>query len=260
MFSVSACMTRINQILNNPAIMYRDVSHFFDQAISELNTSLRIQIPIVSEMLKAKGVNYLALDNKVIYKAPLTNFSIAADDNTKNVYWDTDEHAFRISATGSTYSTVYGVDVSGSYSNPAVYRAIHVTDSVNYWAEVPTSPEATVDLNAYLPDDWIIMFLIPYVCFNVAVRDGTDGELYREQYVQGFQQLQTSYAVPNTVILKDVAGTPAYTEIVKNNLNDLVKEVPVRAITENMMLKNATQAVFGGMNDRGGWWKGGWVY
>ena len=71
---------------------------------------------------------------------------------------------------------------------------------------------------------------------------------------QGFQQLQTSYNVPNTVQLSTVAHLPAYRKLVEDNLDNLRKEVPTRAIYQNMMVRNGISVVRAtALFDTGGW-------
>jgi hypothetical protein len=121
------------------------------------------------------------------------------------------------------------------------------------WTPVVENRLNDFDLAMYLPTDWIVLFLIPYVCFKTAVRDGSSGSLYNEEYVQGFQQLQTSYNVPNFVELSKVAHLPAYTAMVKANLNNLNKRIPTRAVYDSMKIGNAIFPEYEYTTTRGGW-------
>jgi hypothetical protein len=110
-----------------------------------------------------------------------------------------------------------------------------------------------VDLCEYMPLDWWILFVIPYVCFKFAVRNGDDGALYSTEFSEGLQQLQTCYDVPNFVVLSEVAGDPVYTEIVQANLDTLSVKIPTKAIKNSMRIGNAIAPVFGNLYDVGGW-------
>jgi hypothetical protein len=51
-----------------------------------------------------------------------------------------------------------------------------------------------------------------------------------------------------------VAHLPAYKSIVEENINDLRKEVPTRAIYQDMMVKNSIKVIPSvGIFDNGGW-------
>ena len=262
MFKFFDCITRINQILNYPSFSYSDVSHFFDQAISELNTSFRIRIPLVSQMIDENRIDVYNIPNIIILTSPPGNISSVPNAtgfvDIYSVYYNTsDGKLYRYSNATQTWD---GFDeIYGIYANPAtgistIYRTMFLAGvgSASWYVVDPTSLE-DFNLNIYLPTDWIILFLIPYVCFKAAVRDGAEGSLYNEEFVQGMQQLQTSYDIPNFVRLKDVAHLPAYTQIVKDNLDKLDVVMPTRAIYDFMKIGNAIMPAYGGMYDTGGW-------
>ena len=264
MFTLSDCIIRINQTLNYPSVAYTDISHFFDQAISELNTSFRIGLPLVSAMVAENSFNISEIPNVVLLKElpvqsaveiPAVSDSSEFTDVSKVYYKTTDGLFYKYSSTDEvwkSYDEIYGVyiDVSGR----TVFQTVPVyASNIAVWAVIDEKRLNDFDLTIYLPEDWIILFLIPYVCFKTAVRDGGDGGLYSDEFTQGFQQLQTSYDVPNFVELSTVAHLPAYTSIVKNNIAALNMKIPTRAVFSSMKTGNAIMPNYGGFNSRGGW-------
>lgn len=266
-FTLSDCIQRINQILNYPSVAYEDISHFFDHAIAELNTILRTAIPSVSEMVLNNTIDTSLQQNTVLLNARPNNTNTIphtdsvpteapAEGEPEQLYYTSDasmiNRAFYV-WTGSewrAHESLYGVVFEDAkkytyLSTPIGLRA--------YWVEIPNTHRIEFDLCDYMTIDWWTLFVIPYVCFKFAVRNGDGGELYQTEFTQGLQQLQTCYDVPNFVRLSDVAGVPAYTELVKQNLNNLSVCVPTRAVTDRMRVGNAIQAVFGNMFDAGGW-------
>jgi hypothetical protein len=149
------------------------------------------------------------------------------------------------------FDNLYGIYVDGGKVN--AYLAVPINTSLATWTPVPINDVKAFDLTEYLPMSWWTLFIIPYVCFKFSVRNGDSGELFVDEFTQGFQQLQSSYNVPNTVCVKDVAGRPAYSKIVEEHLNNLLAHVPTRAIFDNMRVGNGIQSVFGGFYETGGW-------
>lgn len=264
MFTLSDCITRINQILNYPSVTYTDISHFFDQAISELNTTFKIGLPLVSDMISENKFNVSEIPNVTLLNdiptGSTAEISAVADssaftDTSKIYYKTTDGQFYKYNSVNDSwvgYNEVYGVYVSAS--GRALYQTVPMYGTaLAFWSIVDEKRLNDFDLTIYLPEDWIILFLIPYVCFKTAVRDGSDGGLYSDEFTQGFQQLQTSYDVPNFVELSKVAHLPAYTSIVKNNIAALNIKVPTRAVLNSMKTGNAIMPEYGGFNSRGGW-------
>ena len=264
MFTLSDCITRINQILNYPSITYTDISHFFDQAISELNTSLKIGLPLVSQMVDENRINVQTLPNVTLLKTQPSGSAGEIPSGDETTFTDFDKIYYH-TTTGKvckydsilqkwvSYDKVYGI-----YINEYNDRILYVTTTLPVsgfaiWTPVVEDRMNDFDLKTYLPMDWIVLFLIPYVCFKTAVRDGSNGALYNEEYVQGFQQLQNSYDIPNFVDLVKVAHLPAYRPLVKENITALNKKVPTRAIYDSMKIGNAIMPEYGGFNARGGW-------
>jgi hypothetical protein len=260
-------MKRINQILNYPSVAYEDISHFFDHAIAELNTILKVAIPSVSEMISNNTLDTSLQENTVLLTAvptgansiPAVNVVPTTYPATKVVegvtsevvsdyvyYTSTDsafDRAFYVwnGFTWNHHANLYGVVFDGTSKRTYVTVAV---GSKAWWTETPVQRTLDFDLCEYLTMDWWTLFIVPYVCFKFAVRNGDGGELYQAEFTQGLQQLQTSYDVPNFVTLQEVAGNPIYTEIVKNNLANLNQKTPVRAITDHMRVGNAIGAVF----------------
>lgn len=262
-FTISDCVSRINQALNYPSISYEDVSHFFDQAISELNTSLRISLPTITEMRLEHTFKVSERPNTVILKTdPNADIDVVNTEPTsaiegKNIVYYVNEKYSKFSwgfyiwngTAWDFHKRAYAVTPGGS----CAYEAIPV-DTYAVWREIPYETVSEFSLTEYLPTDWIILFLIPYVCFKFAVRNGDNGALFSDEFTQGFQQLQTSYNVPNTVVLSTVAHKEAYRKIVKDNLSNLNIKVPTRAVFDSMKIPNGVRVVHGeGFFDSGGW-------
>lgn len=255
-FTITDCVSRINQALNYPALSYEDVSHFFDQAIAELNTSLRIALPTVTEMRLENTFKLSEAPNTVVISSETATAYIPTSEAaaTDGVYYKNTgtvlERCFYIYKDG-TWNPVDSVNAITEDGRG--FTAIAV-DEYAVWREIPVETVKEFSLTNYLTTDWIILFLIPYVCFKFAVRNGDNGALFSDEFTQGFQQLQTSYNVPNEVTLSTVAHLPAYKELVKENINDLRKKVFTRAITSDMRVTNAIKVVYGeNLFDKGGW-------
>lgn len=248
-FTLSECMQRINQALNYPSIDYTDVSHYFDTAIMELNTTLHISLPSVSEMIKIFKQKVSKNITKVrITSDPKANADIPVDDTTAKYYWDSENNVYHIGT--KTYKELHGVFVRNGIVEE--YESLRYGNDP-FWVQASyMDPEAT-DLATYLPEEWIILWLIPYVCFKYACRDGGNGNVFAQELQEGFQQLQESFDIPETVNLASVAGNEAYTDLVEANLTDLNKLVRTRAITDNMKHDRAVNATYGSMYNRGGW-------
>jgi len=267
--TINEVIQRINQVLNYPSVSYEDVYHFFDHALAELNTILKTAIPSVSSMLTEYKHRTTANGSTVILSGTPSN---AASDPTTVPCFDsapTEAPTNGINYacardTGTFY--VYNVSTNSWNSvqalygtNPVVipvvtYKAYYDSNTTSaVWVMLTSEYADELDLCEYMTEDWWTLFVIPYVCFKFAVRDGDDGALYSTEFTQGLQQLQTSYDVPNSVVLSTVADLPAYREIVLENIDKLDCKVITRAITDRMRVGNAVPAIFGNMYDTGGW-------
>lgn len=264
-FTLYDCVARINQALNYPSVAYEDIYHFFDHAIAELNTSLRIALPSVSEMKSENTFDITKHPSTVLLTSrpsdtnpidTVTSVPTEKDSAKTYVYYYNDKDLstnafYKWNGTRwDKFSTLYGIIPS----EEAAYVAVAVGNSA-YWRLFNDGYDYVTefDLCDYLPMDWWVLFIIPYVCYKYTVRDGDTGEIFSDEYVQGFQQLQTSYNVPNTVKLINVAGRNAYKNIVTENAENLCIQVPTRAIYADMRSGNITRPVYGGFYERGGW-------
>lgn len=258
----------INQALNYPSLAYTDISLYFEMAIVELNTTLHTSIPKVTTMLKEfeQKMSKESLSRVRITYAPETeDWRIPAYEtsqaasiaiNKPNYYynWETGKFYVKNDISGlydarDTLDGVYFKDAR--MDSPIFYSAAVMNDDV-FWVKVFEDPILECELATYLPDEWILLWLIPYVCFKYTVRDGGTATVFADELTQGFQQLQESYNVPSTVLLARVADKDAYTEIVKNALPNLNIYVPTRAIYPEMKHSRVSNAIYGSMFDRGG--------
>ena len=263
---LSKLLTYINQALNYPSLSYEDLDLFLDQAISELNTTLHISIPSVSKM-KDDFRQYLSkqLDGKrVLIPAnqdpTSSSVSITGYDDEDSVpagtkyFYNREKGLFGILdvATSSYeyYKTIYGTYMRNGM--PEVYQSwIFASGQDPIW-EAYTANEEDFDLVNYLPDDWVMLWLIPYACYKYTVRDGGTAQTFAEELTQGFQQLQETYDVPSTVALATVADKYAYHGLAEEFINNLNVKVRTLAIYESMKHSRNTNAIFGSMYDRGG--------
>jgi hypothetical protein len=260
-FTITDCISRINQALNYPALSYEDVSHFFDQSIAELNTTLRISLPTFTEMRTENTFKIAEHPNVVVISDPslgITHVDTVpeGDEVAEDIvmYSASDVSKLRWGlyvkkdGTWTKVSEAYGV----KNGDATAYRAV-VIDGMAVWSAVPYETVKEFDVTEYLPSDWIILFIIPYVCFKYAVRNGDSGALFSDEFTQGFQQLQTSYDVPNSVTLSKVAHLPAYKSLVLKNISNLSINVYTRCITEDMKVPNGIGKTYHIAVDTGGW-------
>jgi hypothetical protein len=258
---LSEVMKYINTALNYPALTYVDIDLFFDMAIAELNTTLHTSIPLVKDMIKAfrQNASNREADKVILTKNPADDdFVIPTDPENPledgiECYYSAGTKRFhvlnRYAGDYSEHASVKGVFVDSD--------ALHMYRSISYggtavWAEVPTDQNYEADMGDYLPDDWVLLWLVPYVCYKYTVRDGGTAQTFAEELTQGFQQLQETYDIPSKVTLAAYAGKAAYRDLVKANLPYLNVIVPTKAIYESMKHSRNTNAVYGSMYDRGG--------
>lgn len=250
---LAECIQHINQVLNFPSFAYTDMSHFFDQAIAELNTTLRVDIPLVSDMISQLRTDYLGSPDAIALDAmPDVNIPINLDSSP---YWySTGDGKFHVYGSDTVHDKLYGVYMP-DFETRHVFQTAVFSDGMVVWVLVDVNALPDIDLSIWLPDEWVVLFVIPYVCSKCSARDGGDSALYVEEYTQGFQQLQTSYRVPNTVELARVAGKEAYTPDVKRAIADgtLNTVVRTKAIYPEMKINTVENAVYGGMYENGGW-------
>lgn len=258
---LSEVIKYINTALNYPALTYTDVDLFFDMAISELNTTLHTSIPLVSEMAKDFLHNMSKYEpNKIVLSTnPEDNNYIVPTnptdplENSIPYYYSTETKKFYILNTYTNTYTEHTV-IKGVYITS---EALRLYQAVTYgntaaWAEIPTDANYEANMEDYLPNDWVILWLIPYVCYKYTVRDGGTAQTFAEELSEGFQQLQESYDVPSKVLLATYADKPAYTSLVEKSLPNLNIQVPTRAIYESMKHPRNINAIYGSFYDRGG--------
>lgn len=270
-YTLNDVMARVNQVLNYPSISYEDIYHFFDQAIAELNTSLRIGVPNVSEMVSehtftitergdvvrltsrpgndTRIPRYSTLEEAPSDGKTVDHIYVCGDSffNRKFYKWDGSKWV----ETHHLYA-IY-VDYASKNIEKLAYSAVAISSEIAIWVPIDYENVEEFDLQDYLTTDWWTLFVIPYVCFKFAVRNGDDGALFSDEFTQGFQQLQSSYHVPSEVELRYVAGHPAYAQLVQDNATNLTLKVKTRAITKSMRVGTSVRASYGGFYDVGGW-------
>lgn len=263
---LSEAMQYINSALNYPALHYIDIALYFDMAIAELNTTLHTSIIPVKEMIekfrqelsKTETNKFVTtVDPEKNYSIPVvpTDYAsqeIALDNNVKCYYSLSSKKFYILDEYLRTYSEheiAKCIYVEGTTVH--LFQAMNIGNTA-FWTEVPLDPEYDCDLEEYLPNDWVLLWLIPYVCFKYTVRDGGTAQTFAEELSEGHQQLQDTYDVPDKVILATYADKFAYRELVEDKLPNLNIYVPTKAIYENMKHSRRVNATYGSMYDRGG--------
>lgn len=258
---LSEFMNYLNSALNFPSISYNDVMVYLDMAIAELNTTLHIQILPISKQIS----------NFIDDKFKNTKLILLEDDpntTTGNVIpVITDPSSEIPSGTKVYYNYIeshYYVLQNGEYIICDDFLGIYFRDHVKeYWSAFRIGPNANwenserispdeYDLEECLAHDWLMLWLLPYVCFKYTVRDGGTAQTFAEELTQGFQQLQESYNVPENVMLATVADKYAYKDLVSKYLPNLRIGVATRAIYESMKHDRDVLPEYGSMYDRGG--------
>jgi len=256
---LSETIKYINTALNYPAISYADIAMFFDMAIAELNTTLHTSIPLVKDLVEDFKQKMSKIEgNKMLISgtsAPETIAVAPEEGTTPECYYSTTDKKYYIynditSEYRGGFSTIKGIwfDTHGEQ---------HMYQSYNFgehaiWTEIPMDPIYECDLKDILPDDWILLWLIPYVCFKYTVRDGGTAQTFAEELSQGFQQLQETYDIPEKVRLATYADKYVYKQDVQDKLPYLNVLVPTKGIFENMKHSRNTNAIYGSFYDRGG--------
>lgn len=260
-YTLDDCIANINQVLNYPSVSYTDISHFFDQAISELNTELQIGLRPISEIYKQATFNINNLEHFVMLSSPpdqIVPTEPTINGNRQQVYFDSEDGKIHyLKGTDTEYTTtsvLYGIYTE--FKDKEIVKQLYITVTIGgyaYWTPYAHVPTREVNLLDYLPYDWVTLYLIPYICFKYAVRDGDVGANYLEDMQQGFQQLQKGYNVPSFVMLNEQAGKIAYRQDVADNLPKLNIKIPTRAIYDDMKTDRIISAQYGSMYDNGGW-------
>lgn len=265
-YTLADCVVTINQILNYPSVDYSDITYFFDQAISELNTELHLGLKPISEVYKKSTFNLEDLGDVVFFDAepkatvstnPNDIVHTAVEDNTRWIFYKNhnDESAFKkVKVLYGVYAKYHTNPNTGAQEiSKQLYQTVILGGNA-YWTPYEIMPDRELDLLNYMPMDWINLFLIPYVCFKYALRNGDAGVAYAEDFQNGFQQLRNSYDIPCFVVLSEQAGKEAYNADVKENLPHLNIQIPTRAIYDSMKTERVLKANYGNnMYDTGGW-------
>lgn len=254
-YTISQCVDTINQMLNYPSVSFEDIAVFFDQAVAELNTSLHIQIKPISYLRN----NY----TKTVQLTPLVKLTALPTASTQiptsqtegfDYYYDTSTKTYKVKLLDwSDFPELYAVLHDPISNKSLFFKAVKLSENTIFWGQTDAFNPNNYDLTEILPVDWIVLYLIPYVCFKQTVRDGSNGALFADEFTQGFQQLQNSYDIPSLIPLNTVAHLPAYLEDVQSNLAQLYKAIPPRAITQDMLHSRSVLPEYGNNFDNGGW-------
>lgn len=253
----------INQALNYPAISYADVSLFFDAAISELNTTLHTKIPTVTKMREEYKKHVIdQMTNEVIISASAAEDGIPTFANESAALATNPRPDFYYNLATGKFG-IYSGDESAYVYHNMIYGLVYLSGDIKIYESyksggtviwIPSYLDAKdLEFETYLTDDWVILWLIPYVCFKYTARDGGTAQLFGEEITQGFQQLQETYDIPSTVVLASVADKLAYYELVQEYKDTtLLVKVRTRAIYENFKHERSPNAQYGSVYDRGG--------
>jgi hypothetical protein len=249
-------VSKINKRLNYPSFSFEDMDLFFDQAISELNTLLHIGVKPITKLVLDFTAAQLNIPNVVLLSSEPTSSTIipTSDNGGANLYYyDVSDKKYYVRTEGQTeytaYTELYGLVINYDYAavvRNKYYQAWPVSD-VPVWFPDRNHNPLQFDLSKYLPVDWITLFLVPYVCAALATRDGGNANAFTDEFIQGFNQLKNNYDVPSFARLNEVAGDPAYTEDVSENINDVrffQIIVPTRAIKSFMRIPDGLEATY----------------
>ena len=258
MFTTNKFADYVNMALNYPAISFDDIRLFLDQAISEINTELHTSIPDLDTMEHDAYQAAEAMPNLLQLTEAEVNSQIEVlvsppDPEVTRIYFDANEGVYKVYQEGSwkSYDSLYGFCLINGIPNYYVAGQI-LASTVRAWYKDDISNPSNVDLENYFTDDWIKLFLVPYVAFKYSVRDGDTGRLFNEEFSQGFQQLRHSYNIPFQIVLASVADKFAYKDDVLKYLPNLNRWVLTKAITVEMKNPQGVNATFRDFYDTGG--------
>ena len=257
MFTLTNTINYINQALNYPSASFTDLKLFIDQAISELNTALHIGIRSIDEIINDNRQKVSLMDNIVILQSAPDNTTtiLVSDTEPSDVdyYYNstTQKYGKKLKNIWTYFDTLYGI-YNNYIETPKTYKALQISSDIVIWIMDIYEDPLDVNLLDYFTKDWIMLFIIPYVCFKYSIRDGDSGVLFSEEFSQGFQQLNNNYNIPATVNLISNAGKLPYTKDVLANIENLNIKVPTRAITEDMRIPREISASYEGLYDKGG--------
>ena len=260
MHTLTQFMNEINAALNYPALSYPDISLFLDQAVAELNTTLHTGLRSISECIRLFAKKHVPDAGIVSLGAsvPTATFPTSADGSLSGAQ----EYAHVFSSSAShprEFAYRDGKEIKYSKrllgivtynGQPSYFSAVAYSDSACSW--VSCENPHVLDLNEYFDDEWVLLWLIPYVCFKYTVRDGGVASTFAEEMQQGFQQLQDTYDVPESYVLSERAGEFAYDEDLDEHSDDLTTRVKVRALKGYMKHGRSLNAEYGSVYDAGG--------
>lgn len=261
--TLSEVIIYINKALNFPSVSIADIDIYFNQAFSEINTQLHIAIPSLEEMRNNAIEAVTKYDNLVRGNSePLSGFrfNTASKEDTlsDNAYFyitdAEDEKCFYYK--GNFFEKIYYLFFDVLRKKYRLYESSIVDNGEGAtWFEIFENP-SDINLEDYLPKDWIFLFIIPYICFKQSVKDGDQGILFNQEMATGFNQLRDSYHIPEYVVLKEVIHLPAYRKcmkLIENNTYKWNQKIPTRAIYDAYKIPKAIDAVYMDFYNRGGW-------
>ena len=253
----------INQKLNYPSVAYEDLVVFFDQAVAELNTMLNISLEPISR-LATLYTSVIDIPNIVELTDAEVNAGIpvlTTPTSTTKFYYNSSDNKYYIkdlSGNWNAYDVIYGVtnlkyqaNMNVSSYNYKLFKSWKLANNV-MWFPSDERAVSSFLLTDYIAYDWLMLFLIPYVCHSWTARDGGNTLLFAEEFNQGYMQLRKSYNVPTHVTLSECAHLPAYTNIVKEYLQEGVDwstiKIHTKAITEDMKAPESVEEHYSGPN------------
>ena len=252
----------INKALNYPAIKFVDVDMFINMAISELNTTLHISMPSIEKQMEIfKQYSAKEEYTEVVLKNdpldPTYSDILCVEEGeivptTTPFYFNlTDRHYYVYKRATGNYERQKGF-LRGIYVRDGIPEFYNSASTVSeaYWVSVEEIDD--FEMSHFLPDEWVLLWMVPYACFKYTVRDGGTAQTFAEELQQGFQQLQETYNIPETVILATKSGWLAYADLTKEHLANLNIRVGTRAIYENMKHDRVSNGHYGSMYDSGG--------
>lgn len=258
--TLSEVINYIDKALNYPAVSVEDIDLYFNQAFSEINTQLHLSLPSLEDM-RREAMEKLASKHNIVNGTteplPDNRFTTALSTDTvpdNAYYYLTDTQKFKFK--GNSYEKLYYIFFDTLRKKYRLYEATIVDDGAGAtWFEIYENP-SDVDMEDYLPKDWLFLFIIPYVCFKQAVKDGDQGILFNQEMSIGFNQLRDSYHIPEKVLLKDVIHLPAYRGYAKSLEDGVVnwyQWIPTRAIYDIYKIPRAVGSVYQDFYNKGGW-------
>lgn len=261
-------MTALNAALNYPAISYPDVALYLDMCVGEINTTLHTSLRTVGALIESDKARKIAEGSRVVLpaepsgqsasipcvddwsEAPVGAWFMWASKQTRPELYRKFAYIASQGAEPQVRNALLAVYSEGGEIQ--LYEAHIYSDALCLW--VSEQGEGDPDLTEILPEDWLTLFAIPYVCFKYTVRDGGTASTFAEEMEQGFQQLQETYDVPSEVPLRAVAGISAYAEDTRKAVESGVwGKCPTRAIDESMKHPRGVRAAYGSVYDAGGW-------